>query len=224
VYSKSKKSKQTENQPDKNIGKILLSSNVLNHFSVIAGVKCLTLIGIVSMILSLVIITPSYAQLCYDCDGSSRSNQSNTQQNQVQLTDKGSIKVGFYTDPGTPDTSNQTKFYISFLTKDSDLTQQHVDYKVFIKKGANQIFGIPVTHTAQGSVTVPFQFADVGTYQVIVEVDGILFQPITPETAAFTVGVKSASVPEFPVAAGMILVIGVIAAVSMTRARIISSN
>jgi hypothetical protein len=101
---------------------------------------------------------------------------------------------------------------------------QHVDYRVFIKSGADQIFGIPVTHTVEGAVAVPFQFTAVGTYKVIVEVDGILFQPITPETAAFTVGVKSASVPEFPVAAGIILVIGVVAVVSLTRTQIIQSN
>ena len=183
--------------------------------------KQLLLVMMISSILSIVMIMPTYAQY-QELPGPSASN--NTQQNQVQLTDKGSIKVGFYTDPQTPDTSSQTKFYISFLNKDSDLIQQHIDYKVFVKKGADQIFGIPITHTAEGSVTVPFQFTDVGTYQVIVEVDGILFQPITPEIAAFTVGVGSVSVPEFPVAAGIILVIGVLAAVSLTRARKVSSN
>lgn len=182
--------------------------------------KQFALVGI--MALFAVMVLPSYAQGYYDQTPSSLP--SSAQQNQVQLTDKGSIKVGFYTDPAQPNTTSQTQFYISFLNKDSGLTQQHVDYKVFIKKGTDQIFGIPVTHTAEGSVTVPFKFADLGTYQVIVEVDGILFQPIAPETATFTVGVESAPVPEFPVAAGMIFVIGVLAAVSLNRARIIPSN
>jgi hypothetical protein len=181
--------------------------------------KQFALIGM--MVLFAVMVLPSYAQGYYD---QTPSSPSNAQQNQVQLTDKGSIKVSFYTDPTQPNIVSQTQFYISFLNKDSDLNQQHVDYKIFIKKGVDQIFGIPVTHTAEGSVTVPFQFSDVGTYQLIVEVDGILFQPITPETATFTVGVESALVPEFPVTVGIILVIGVISAVFLNRARIIPYN
>ncbi|HET6458246.1 MAG TPA: hypothetical protein VFG24_05160, partial [Nitrosopumilaceae archaeon] len=95
------------------ISKILFSSNVLNNFSITAGVKYMTLIGVASVILSLVAIMPSYAQICYNCDDSTSKN--NAQQNQVQLTDKGSIKVGFYTDPERPNTINQTKFSISFV-------------------------------------------------------------------------------------------------------------
>ena len=188
----------------------------------IAGVKLLTLIGIASVILSVVAIIPSYAQ-CYGCDDSTSKN--NAQQNQVQLTDKGSIKVGFYTDPEYPNTVNQTKFSISFVNKDSDMIQQHIDYKVFIKKGTNQIYGIPITHTATSSVTIPFQFTDAGTYQVVVEVDGILFQPIPPETATFTVGVESSSVPEFPTSTVMIFVIGTTSIIALSaRSRLFPTN
>jgi hypothetical protein len=174
------------------------------------------------MVLLSVIVLPSFAQLDYG-DGPT-TVPSNAQQNQVQLTDKGSIKVGFYTNPAQPNTVSKTQFYISFINKGSDSTQQHVDYKVFVKKGTDQIFGIPVTHTAEGSVVVPFQFADVGTYQVTVEVDGILFQPIPPETATFTVGIESASVPEFPTVTPIILLIGVFAVVSLNKMRIIPHN
>ena len=188
----------------------------------IAGVKLLTLIGIASVILSVVAIIPSYAQ-CYGCDDSTPKN--NAQQNQVQLTDKGSIKVGFYTDPEYPNTVNQTKFSISFVNKDSDMIQQHIDYKVFIKKGTDQIYGIPITHTATSSVTIPFQFTDAGTYQVVVEVDGILFQPIPPETATFTVGVESSSVPEFPTSTVMIFVIGITSIIALSaRSRLFPTN
>ena len=188
----------------------------------IAGVKLLTLIGIASVILSVVAIIPSYAQ-CYGCDDSTSKN--NAQQNQVQLTDKGSIKVGFYTDPEYPNILNQTKFSISFVNKDSDMIQQHIDYKVFIKKGTNQIYGIPITHTATSSVTIPFQFTDAGTYQVVVEVDGILFQPIPPETATFTVGVESSSVPEFPTSTIMIFVIGITSIIALSvRSRLFPTN
>jgi hypothetical protein len=65
---------------------------------------------------------------------------------------------------------------------------------------------------------MPFQFTTAGPYQVVVEVDGILFQPIPPETATFAVGVVSSSViPEFPNIAGIIFVIGIISVVVMTK-------
>ena len=183
--------------------------------------KPLLLVIIISSILSLGMVLPTYAQY----QELPSSVPSNAQQNQVQLTDKGSIKVGFYTDPRQPNTVNQTKFSISFLNKNSDIIQQHIDYKVFIKKGTDQIFGIPITHTAQGSVTIPFQFTGVGTYQVVVEVDGILFQPISPETATFTVGVESSSVPEFPTSTAIILAIGIISIITLSaRSRLVSTN
>lgn len=146
----------------------------------------------------------SYAQLYPD--QSSSSSPSYAQQNQVHLTDKGSIKIGFYTDPANPNTTNQTKFYISFLDKNTDQIQPHIDYKVFIKKGIDQIFGIPITHTAEGTITVPFQFTDAGKYQVLVEVEGILFQPVTPEIATFTIDVEPITIPEFPLAIQILLV------------------
>ena len=189
----------------------------------IAGVKFLALIGVASVILSAVAIIPSYAQICYNCDDSTKIN--NSQQNQVQLTDKGSIKVGFYTDPQNPNTVNQTKLSISFVNKDSDMIQQHIDYKVFIKEGTNQIFGVPFSHTVQGSITVPFQFTDAGSYQIVVEVDGILLQPIPPETATFTVGVESSSVPEFPTSTVIMFVIGITSIIALSaRSKLFPTN
>lgn len=111
----------------------------------------------------------------------------------VKPTDKGTINVGFSTDPANPNPGDQTQLKISFINKQTNAIQQHIDYKVSIIQNENQVFGIPVTHTAEGSVSIPFQFQTTGTYQVIVEVDGILFQPTPPETASFTVNVASAS-------------------------------
>lgn len=197
-------------------GKTAISSKHFKSFCYNQGMK--TLLGILTVIILAGFVVPSQAQLYYD--QGSTSTPSNAQQYQTQMTDKGAIKVGFYTDPQTPDTSSQTKMSISFLNKDTDNTQQHIDYKVFIKKGQDQIFGIPVTHTAAGSVTVPFQFHDAGTYQIIVEVDGILFQAIPPETAIFSVTVGAASVPEFPAMPSLILVIGILSTIYFTKGRI----
>jgi len=117
---------------------------------------------------------------CSDCN--------NTQQ--IQLTSGGTLKVGLSTDPINPNTSGQTQLKINFMNK-QDSTQQHIDYKVSVIQGSNQIFGIPLTHTAPGSVSIPIQFQNSGTYQIIVEVDGILFQPIPSEFTTFSLQVKA---------------------------------
>ncbi len=119
----------------------------------------------------------------------------------VKPTSGGTINVGFSTDPTSPNSGDQTQLKVSFINKQSNAVQPHIDYKVSVMEGNNQVFGIPITHTAEGAVSIPFQFQDAGTYQVIVEVDGILFQPIPPETATFnlTVGkTGTPSTPEFP--------------------------
>ncbi len=106
----------------------------------------------------------------------------------VQPTSGGTIDVGFATDPVNPTPGGQTTLNISFLNKSTHAVQQHIDYKITIMEGNNQIGGTgQVLHTAEGSIGYPFQFPDAAKYQVIVEVDGILFQPIPPETVTFTV-------------------------------------
>ncbi|MDE1832068.1 MAG: PEFG-CTERM sorting domain-containing protein [Thaumarchaeota archaeon] len=134
----------------------------------------------------------------------------------VKPTSAGTLNISFETNPATPNPGDQTELKISFLNKQNTV-QQHIDYRVSMTQGGNQVFGTQVTHTAEGSVSIPFQFQSAGTYQVTVEVQGILFQPIPPETASFTV-VVGPSVPEFGPLAGMII------AVSITSVIIISKR
>ena len=105
------------------------------------------------------------------------------QSQQIKLTSGGTINVGFSTVPANPNPGDQTQLKISFINKHTNAIQQHIDYRVTVTKGQNQVFGIPITHTAEGSVSIPYQFHDAGDYQVTVSVEGILFQPIPPETA-----------------------------------------
>jgi hypothetical protein len=105
----------------------------------------------------------------------------------IQPTSGGTIDVGFATDPVNPTPGGSTNLLISFINKSTHAIQSHVDYKVAVMEGSNQICGTQTLHTAEGSVTIPCQLPDAATYHVIVEVDGILFQPIPPETATFTV-------------------------------------
>ncbi|TLX81537.1 MAG: PEFG-CTERM sorting domain-containing protein, partial [Thaumarchaeota archaeon] len=99
--------------------------------------------------------------------------------------------------------------------KQTNTIQQHIDYKVSVMQDGNQVFGIPSSHTGDGAVSIPIQFQNNGTYQVAVEVDGILFQPIPPEKASFTVNVGT-GIPEFPLSAGIVLVVALITIITIS--------
>lgn len=134
----------------------------------------------------------------------------------IKPTSAGTLNVGFETNPATPNPGDQTELKISFINKKDNTLQQHIDYKVSVTQGDNQVFGTQVTHTAEGAVSIPFQFQTAGTYQVTVEVQGILFQPIPPETASFSI-VVGPSVPEFGPMAGMIIAISTISVIVISR-------
>jgi hypothetical protein len=154
--------------------------------------------------MSITILVSSLTQSAFASNTSSPGcpNCSDTNKRQQnQTTSAGTLQVGFSTDPINPNTSGQTQIKLNFLTKQNTL-QNHIDYKISIIQDSNQVFGIPITHTAEGSVSIPFQFQTVGTYQIIVEVDGILFQPIPPETATFSIsaaGSQNQTPPTEPV-------------------------
>ena len=107
----------------------------------------------------------------------------------VKPTSAGTINVGFTTDPATPNPGDATQIKLNFINKQTNALQPHVDYKIAVMQGGNQVFGIPITHTAEGAVSIPFQFQTAGTYQVIVDIEGLVFQPIPPETVTFDLNV-----------------------------------
>ncbi len=109
----------------------------------------------------------------------------------IKPTSGGTINVGFTTDPASPNPGDPTQIKINFINKQTNEIQPHVDYKISVMQGQNQVFGIPITHTAEGAVSIPFTFQTAGTYQVIVDVEGLVFQPIPPETATFDLNVGS---------------------------------
>jgi thiol:disulfide interchange protein len=109
---------------------------------------------------------------------------------QTAATDKGTLKVSISTDPKTPMPKGQTKIKIDFVNPQTNAIQEHIDYTVSIAKDAKSVFGpIPLTHTSPGTVTIPVAFKENGKYQVTVDVQGILFQPIPSEKAVITLNV-----------------------------------
>jgi hypothetical protein len=115
----------------------------------------------------------------------------------------------------------QANLKVSFLMTGTKNVQQHIDYNVVVKDGSGkEVFDAAkqtnqqVLHTAEGTVTIPFKFPQNGSYKITVGIFGILFNPITPETAEFSVNVT----PEFP--AGVIAAVGIVMAVAMAATRL----
>ena len=94
----------------------------------------------------------------------------------------------------------QTQLKLSVLQPGSERIQPHIDYDLVIVSNSTnkEIFqtsnqtgqaGLPV-HTAESIVTIPFTFPDKGSYSVRIPVYGILFNPISLESASFAVNVQ----------------------------------
>lgn len=119
---------------------------------------------------------------------------------QVLPTDKGTVKVGISTIPEKLSPGNSAKLKVDFLNPKSGATQEHIDYTVSVTKDGKATFGpIPLTHTSTGTVTIPVEFKEKGEYKITVDVQGVLFQPIPSEKAAFSVMVGQ-SAPSTPAA------------------------
>lgn len=119
------------------------------------------------------------------------------------------------------DQERRVQLEVSFLQPGTDTVQEHIDYDVkILDSNGNQVFSAagqlnqPTLHTAEGVVTIPYTFEENGSYSIEVLMTGILFIPMTPETAEFSINV----VPEFPYPVVLIIsaVIGAVIAMSRT--------
>ena len=110
------------------------------------------------------------------------------------LTDKGTLLVSISTEPAKPVLGDLTKLKIDFINPKTNHIQEHIDYKVTVTKDGAPVFGpIPLTHTSEGAVTIPVEFKENGEHKIIVDIEGILFQPIPSETVIFTEVIDDAS-------------------------------
>ena len=106
---------------------------------------------------------------------------------QKNPTEKNTLNVKLETDPADPQPGEVTKLKIEFINPQTDQIQQHIDYTVSVENNGNAVFGpIQLTHTSIGSVTIPVTLEN-GKNTVQINIEGILFQPITPEKVIFDV-------------------------------------
>ena len=108
---------------------------------------------------------------------------------QTMATEKGTLDVKLTYDKIAPNT--QTKINIDFINPQTQKIQEHVDWSVLVLKDDETVFGpIPLTHTSVGSVKIPMEFDQgEGVYTMDFKIEGILFQPIPPETVSFDISV-----------------------------------
>ena len=149
-------------------------------------------------IFSILIALPSLTYAQASPTSSSSGSSSNSNCNMKKQTSGGALDVILQPSPQPIGHTSQTSLKVQFMTKGSNTVQPHIDYDLIIKDSSGkQVFsasqlagqsGKPL-HTAEGVVTIPYKFQGPGDYSVSVPVYGILFNPIRPESAEFTIKV-----------------------------------
>ncbi len=112
---------------------------------------------------------------------------------QTLPTEQGTLDVKLTHDPIELDML--TKVNIDFINPQTQKIQIHIDYSVAVSKDGETVFGpTNLIHTSEGSVKIPIEFKlGEGVYSLDIEVEGILFNPIPPETVSFDVIVGEAN-------------------------------
>ena len=114
-------------------------------------------------------------------------------ESQVLSTDNGTLDVKLsYEDIKT---GELTRLPIEFINPMTQKTQVHIDYKIMITESDKIVFQTPsLIHTSEGIINgFKFEFPQDGTYNMKIDVEGILFTPITPETVSFDIVVGEVS-------------------------------
>src|SRR5919199_495495 len=130
--------------------------------------------------------------------GQSSSSSSPTESiNMKKQTSGGALDVVLQPSPQPVSHTGPTSLKVQFLTKGTSTVQPHIDYEIIIKDSSGkQVFSAsqlagqpPPLHTSEGVITIPYTFPGPGDYTIDVTAYGILFNPIKPESADFTVKV-----------------------------------
>ena len=114
-------------------------------------------------------------------------------ESQVLSTDKGTLDVKLSYE--NIKTGELTRLPIEFINPMTQKTQVHIDYKIMITESDKIVFQTPsLIHTSEGIINgFKFEFPQDGTYNMKIDVEGILFTPITPETVSFDIVVGEVS-------------------------------
>ena len=132
----------------------------------------------------------------------SQSNTHIQQQIWMNSTSRGSLEVKLEAIPYPIESNKDMEFKVSFLKPNSSILQDNVDFNFIILKDGKPVFQASnhtdrpsvLLHTTNGSMTIPilnYKFNEEGQYLVQVPIYAILYNPIRPEYANFTIGMQS---------------------------------
>ncbi len=115
-------------------------------------------------------------------------------ESQTLPTEEGTLDVKLTYEP--IEQNIKTKINIDFINPFTQKIQIHIDYSITVSKEGEIVFGpTQLIHTSEGSVKIPIDFnLGEGVYSMDVEVEGILFNPIPPETVSFDIIVGEAQI------------------------------
>lgn len=132
---------------------------------------------VLALLLISLIIAPAFAQT----------------NSQTLKTSKGTLDVKLSYDKITP--GELTTLDTEFINPQSKEIQPHIDWRFSVSKDGEVIWGpTQLSHTSEGYLkNLKYEFPDDGTYQIQFAIEGILFQPIPPETVTFDVVVGGAN-------------------------------
>ena len=132
-------------------------------------------------------------------------SQSNTHIQQgilMNSTNRGSLEVKLEPIPYPIENNKDIEFKVSFLKPNSSILQDDIDFDFIILKDGKPVFQASnhtdkpsdLLHAANGYMTIPipnYKFNKEDSYLVEVPVYAILYNPIRPEYANFTIGIAS---------------------------------
>jgi hypothetical protein len=117
----------------------------------------------------------------------------------MNSTNRGSLEVKLEPIPYPIENDKDIEFKVSFLKPNSSILQDDIDFDFIILKDGKPVFqasnhtGKPsdLLHAANGYMTIPilnYKFNKEDSHLVEVPVYAILYNPIRPEYANFTIG------------------------------------
>ena len=96
-----------------------------------------------------------------------------------------------------------TTLKTDFINPQTQQIQEHIDWTFSVSQGGEIIWGpTQLSHTSDGSLkNLKYEFESDGLYTLEFRVEGILFQPIPPETVSFDIAVgevvAESAIPEW---------------------------
>jgi len=102
-------------------------------------------------------------------------------------TDKGTLDVALTIKPFPPELKKPVMISFEFLEPNTDNPKSHIDYRVTIVQGGQDMHTTYKQHTHSGTDSFSYAFMVEGQFDIAVSLEGIDFNPIPKEVASFPI-------------------------------------